>query len=315
LTNLVFRELWNELGSKLSSTGVSSSAPNQIQLSKTPLAALDRAKYPKVKYWTEKAYSKARESTCGDTDGFAREKKLRGRPRKSSESDDDDDASDACPWLETEDGMPITKDRLADIRKKLWRLLGSLLTGKIAPDTWGNASELAYQFVHLEMSHAFIEFCLCDGGWKLEKLITLKYPGWSRPRKEQILKALDLATDTGSNKRKRLTSADTHGNAKKSRHGDADQPIEVEDTSHDSVMPIEDTRNESVTPIEDARDESAAPIEDAREESVMPIDDTRDESVMPIDDTRNESVMPIEDAHQDSVLAGLVTEPAVRGPL
>ena len=286
-------------------------APNQIQLSKPPLTALTRANYPKVKYWTEKAYSKARESICGDTNGFAQEKKSRGRPRKSSESDDDDDASDACPWLETEDGMPITKDRLADIRKKLWRLFGSLLAGKIAPDTWGNASELAHQFVHLEMSHVFIEFCLCDGGWKLEKLITLKYPGWSRPRKELILKALDQATDTGSNKRKRLISADTHGNAKKSRHGGADQPIDVEEASSDSVTLIDDTHNESVMPIDDTCDESVMPIEDTRNESVMPIDDTHDESVMPIEDTREESVMPIEDAHQ----AGLGTESAFRSPL
>jgi len=160
---------------------------------KSPLEPLRRAEYPKVKFWTEKAFNEARNQGAGETNGLATEKRRPGRPRKSS--DLDDELPSSYPWLETANGERLSSDTLTDISRKLRRLFESLVVANLAPTAWGSASEAAHDFIHLEMGHAFDIFRFCEGGWKLHKYITTKYSGFARARWQ-------VDSDNGTRQRK-----------------------------------------------------------------------------------------------------------------
>jgi hypothetical protein len=109
---------------------------------------LNRADFPKVKFWTDRAFNDAMKDGIGDTNGLATEKRKAGRPRKSSDVDEESPTS--YPYLETTDGDRVSSDMLTAMNKKLKRLFESLVLAKIAPKNWGNVSEAAHEFVMVD---------------------------------------------------------------------------------------------------------------------------------------------------------------------
>jgi hypothetical protein len=84
------------------------------------------------------------------------------------------------PYLEDENGDPLTDTIIKSIRKLLRGAWAELIRRKLAPKTWGKASATARQVVHTLMENAFPLFKLSDSGWKLDYLISTSYSAWRR---------------------------------------------------------------------------------------------------------------------------------------
>ncbi|KAG2340366.1 hypothetical protein BDR05DRAFT_950449 [Suillus weaverae] len=82
------------------------------------------------------------------------------------------------PYLEDENGDPLTDT----IIKSIWKLLhgawAELIRRKLASKTWGKVSATARQVVHTLMENTYPLFKLSDNGWKLDYLISSSYSAW-----------------------------------------------------------------------------------------------------------------------------------------
>ena len=193
---LFYRLLWDDLMSKIptivSSAGSGSSRVSMQLSPRVPLLPLEQNNFPNVRFWHYSDYKKIQRSASGHT-VVGGTPKVRGRPKEIL-SDDELSAAESYPWLEDEDGQPMSKERLKSAGKILLHAFRDLVEAGIAPESWTKASSDAYEFIRHELG-VFIEFRLCSDNWKAEKWVSKRYSSWS-----------GKPTNLSSGKRKRSIS-------------------------------------------------------------------------------------------------------------
>ena len=137
----------------------------------------------------------------GDTDGNAtsvRSKAKRGRPRKSTE--DDEDSQTTHFYLENADGTLVSATEIAEMSRKARTLWRTLDEEDLAPQTFGQISTKSWEYFSrlmlVDKAHDFLLLC-DDGEWKLKEWCTRSYPSWHRNRFNQDDKDADKDQDTG----------------------------------------------------------------------------------------------------------------------
>ncbi|KAF9232039.1 hypothetical protein BU15DRAFT_81694 [Melanogaster broomeanus] len=83
-----------------------------------------------------------------------------------------------APYLETEDGKPVSPERLKAIRQTLRGAWTELANQGKAPQTWGMLSASASDLFNSLILTAHPLFQLAEDNWKLKMLATQSYPAW-----------------------------------------------------------------------------------------------------------------------------------------
>jgi hypothetical protein len=149
-----------------------------LRSSKGTAPPLDPAMYPKVKYWTKKAYKKAVKDTIGDTNALATAKRKRGRPKQNDNIDEEDHDDAKHPYIEDASGSPVSHDRLWQLGYKARQCWFTLRKRNMAPTSWKNAESDAFDYFISEVEHEIPELRFCEGHWKLDRWATLNYPSF-----------------------------------------------------------------------------------------------------------------------------------------
>ena len=182
-------------------SAVSEGHVNGLPPCKIVAPPLDKANFPKVKFWTKRLFKKACRETIGDTNALATSRKKRGRPRRRDNDDTDDETSDERRhnYIEDVNGNPVTDERLWQISAKARKIWQSLQKANLAPSTWLKIDNDAYEYFKSEMLNEFTEFQLCEGSWKLDRWATLNYSSWTnnhlRVKTESSAKKAKLEAD------------------------------------------------------------------------------------------------------------------------
>lgn len=116
-----------------------------------------RDAYPGIRFWTRT-----------DFDTFAENPEHGGRNRGKA------------PWLELEDGHPVTSDTLKAIRKATRAAWAELVNRGMAPPTYSRICATGKKLVHDLVVKQFPLLLLDNNGWKLELLCTNDYPSWRK---------------------------------------------------------------------------------------------------------------------------------------
>ncbi|SJL09585.1 uncharacterized protein ARMOST_12965 [Armillaria ostoyae] len=154
--------------------------PNGLPQLPPKVPPLHEKDYPLIRFWRLKTYQAFLDEQKGETNGLATSKPKRGRPRKISDADDDDDTPSRHPYLEDEDGSPVSQEELWNISRFSKKCLKTLLKAELAPEKWGAIDDLAEDYFEIRMTNEFKVFQTCEGGWKLKTYITKMYPSWAR---------------------------------------------------------------------------------------------------------------------------------------
>ncbi|KAI5991951.1 hypothetical protein EDD15DRAFT_2368719 [Pisolithus albus] len=85
-----------------------------------------------------------------------------------------------APWLEQENGNPVTPDQLKAIRASLRRAWAELVERKLAPPTWTKISASGKALVYKIMTKEYPLLGLDEDGFKLEMLCVNDYSGWRK---------------------------------------------------------------------------------------------------------------------------------------
>ena len=132
-------------------------ATNSLPISKDTLPPLDPKDYPKVQFWTAKAFKTHCNNISGETDGLATQEKRHGRCQKG------EDNEDWYPYLETADGSLVPQEVIITTGHKARRVWHSLRNIGQAPPSWGRASESAFTFFNNEILNVpeleFFRYC------------------------------------------------------------------------------------------------------------------------------------------------------------
>jgi hypothetical protein len=88
-------------------------------------------------------------------------------------------------FIESEDGVPVSSERVTAIRRTSRELFASIQLiwekhGRSVPETWGRMTHSNKDFYRQKMKEEYPELGFCEGDWKCEHLATQIYPGWHR---------------------------------------------------------------------------------------------------------------------------------------
>ena len=75
-------------------------------------------------------------------------------------------------------GMVVSQQQRKVMHEKTSRILTTLFGMHEDPPTWKKKTQFASNLFSNTMWTKFIEFCLCQDGWKIEKYGSIKYPDW-----------------------------------------------------------------------------------------------------------------------------------------
>lgn len=81
-------------------------------------------------------------------------------------------------YVETEDGDPISSEKVNAIREHARHLWQSLLTKGIAPVTWAQANLEAHNYYEHHMCERFPELSYGANNWKAHMIATENYSSW-----------------------------------------------------------------------------------------------------------------------------------------
>lgn len=179
------REINNKLTSAAPiNVGSSKQTWTHLPTMKDPPSRLNRHDFDNVKYWTKSSWNVYERTQRGATNGNAKKTKKRGRPEKETPDDDCDslEPNTAHVYLETEDGIPVSKALVTQQGQKMRSLWATLGKHGLAPMVWSEADSLAVRFVDSSIlsDPRFDYLRLCDDNWKLKHWITKNYPSWVR---------------------------------------------------------------------------------------------------------------------------------------
>ncbi|KIK93747.1 hypothetical protein PAXRUDRAFT_144374, partial [Paxillus rubicundulus Ve08.2h10] len=154
--NTLFQQLRSTLGSQtLNSTNNPHTDPLLLTTSSEPRPT--HLSHPKVQFWSHADYKAWKESPEYHAS-------VRG----------------TMPYLEDEDGQPISASELAEIRKTLRTGWHELVDRRLAPQSWGQLSASGCKIFHSLVESTHPIFKLGESGWKLNKLVTNDYASWKR---------------------------------------------------------------------------------------------------------------------------------------
>lgn len=112
-------------------------------------------------------------------------------------------------FIESEEGIPVSADRIKSISRDSRELFQSLKvlwekSGRSVPETWGKMTFGNKEFYRQKMKELYPELSFCEGDWKCEHLATQLYPGWYRNHVKSKVEA-----GPESNRRLRKTKSPT----------------------------------------------------------------------------------------------------------
>lgn len=116
-----------------------------------------KEKHPAVRFWTKVDY-----------DAFTLSPESQGLDRGKA------------PWLELENGDPLTSQQLSAVRTTLRSAWAELVQRKLAPPTWTKVSTSDKELVYKIMVKKHPLFALDNDGFKLEMLCVTDYPKWRK---------------------------------------------------------------------------------------------------------------------------------------
>jgi hypothetical protein len=152
--------------------------------SKDPPAPLNQTDFHNVKFWSKHSWNTYERAQRGATDGNAKKVKKRGRPEKETPDDDGDsiEPNTTHVYLETEDGVPVSKAMVTRQGQRMRRLWATLSKHGLAPMVWNDADSFAVRFIDSAMLNddKFHYLRLCEDNWKLKHWISKNYPSWVR---------------------------------------------------------------------------------------------------------------------------------------
>jgi hypothetical protein len=135
-----------------------------------------------VKFWTKSSWNTHERGQRGATNGNAKKAKKCGRPEKETHDDDCDSLEPNTKhiYLETEDGVPVSKALVTQQGQKMRSLWATLSKHGLAPMVWSEADSLAVMFVDSAILNdpRFSYLRLCDDNWKLKYWVSKNYPSW-----------------------------------------------------------------------------------------------------------------------------------------
>jgi hypothetical protein len=162
---------------------------------------LDKARFPKVKFWTRKLFKEACQKTIGDTNALATSSKKRGRPQQRNSGDTDDKTGNGQRhnYLEDANSNLVEEEHIKHFSLKARKIWNALQTAKRAPFKWSQIDNDAYEYFKSKMLNEFTKFQLCEGSWKLDHWATLNYPLWV---KNHLVVKTELSNKTSKKKAK-----------------------------------------------------------------------------------------------------------------
>jgi hypothetical protein len=122
---------------------------------------LDKADYPSVPYWGESAWTTHTE---------------RQRDRGQAVS--------KLAFLTDKDGNPAVESRIKEFTSHARQAWNELYRHRLEPKSWMKRTPQATKFFAHMMKGKFLEFCYCDGDWKVEHFAIIKYPDWCRDARD-----------------------------------------------------------------------------------------------------------------------------------
>ncbi|KAG9312820.1 hypothetical protein JVU11DRAFT_6237 [Chiua virens] len=82
------------------------------------------------------------------------------------------------PYLEEENGDPVSDHRLSDIRERIRKGWAELVNIGRAPAVWGELDQTGRDTFHKCVEEKFPLFKCAENGWKLERIARLSYSAW-----------------------------------------------------------------------------------------------------------------------------------------
>ena len=151
-----------------------------LPLTKDPPSPLNQNNFDDVKFWSKSAWNVYERAQRGATNGNAKKVKKRGRPEKETPEDNGNslEPNTTHIYLETEDGIPVSKALVTQQGQKMRSLWATLGKHGLAPMVWSEADSLAVRFVDSAILNdpRFYYLRLCDDNWKLKHWISKNYP-------------------------------------------------------------------------------------------------------------------------------------------
>jgi len=128
---------------------------------------LSKVDHPRINYWTRDDWTshKANIQQAGITTN--------------------DDEPGILDFVESVDGIPVSPEKIAAVRRSSRELFFSLQVmyannKRPAPGSWGATSYGDKEFYREKMKEQYPELTLCEADWKVEFVATQTYPGWYR---------------------------------------------------------------------------------------------------------------------------------------
>ena len=139
---------------------------NSLQPREQTPVSLKR-QYPKISYWTLKDWNL-----------------YKATARQGGVLSPGDQVA-VLDFIESEDGVPVSPERINSIRRAARELFVSIQAAwesnkRPVPGSWGLMSHGNKEFFREKMKGQFPELGFCEGDWKCEQVGTQTYSGWYR---------------------------------------------------------------------------------------------------------------------------------------
>ncbi|KAK7446692.1 hypothetical protein VKT23_014387 [Stygiomarasmius scandens] len=149
-------------------------------------APLNRNAYEDVTYWTQSEYNKDKNAVSGDTDALSTQKRGRGRPRRSTSSEEQ---ILSYPFLQDEYGQPMDAQQIANangVAQRCFQALDDLQPSRI-PTTFTGLAQDCFEYIKIIIYNEFFKFQLCDvTAWKFKLWLQNVFNAWNNARKKKI---------------------------------------------------------------------------------------------------------------------------------
>jgi hypothetical protein len=187
LISISIREINNKLISTPATqfpqaTGSSNQSWTHLPPTKDPPPPLNRNDFDGVKFWSKSHWNIYDRAQKGATNGNAKKARKSGRPEKETPDDDGDslEPNTTHIYLETEEGIPVSKALVTKQGQKIRSLWATLSKYGHAPMIWSEADSHTVRFIDSAMLNepSFHYLRLCDDNWKLRHWISKNYLSW-----------------------------------------------------------------------------------------------------------------------------------------
>ncbi|EIN04487.1 hypothetical protein PUNSTDRAFT_47463 [Punctularia strigosozonata HHB-11173 SS5] len=198
----------------LNPLGAANSLPNV-----NPVPPLNRAHYPKVKYWDRETWAnfcRQNQHSKGDSQDTG----VRGGTRCTQ------DINVAARYIQYSDGSVVSGQRAAAMRRSLDTLFAEIHSKGASKPSFKKLSAGVLAYIHHHMELSYEELRYCSNHWKTDVLGSDRYSPWYNQNvrkpalaavKEEPLGAESTDTDMTTRKHSHDVSSDTVPASKKAR--------------------------------------------------------------------------------------------------